>query len=140
MADVTVTEANVRLGTTTNDAVASREEGAVAIARGKIVYKQSSDNKINLANNTTSVDTATVYGYAMTHTSADGDYLWVLTAGNFIPGGTLVKGEYYYLSSTDGGFSIHDDLTSGEYVTRLFYAISTTEAVWSLENTGITIT
>lgn len=139
MADIVVTEANVRIGTTSNDAVIQRVQCGEAIARGKIVYQSTSDNKYYLANNATSVDTANAKAFAITHTSSDGDYFLALTGGNFIPGGTIVAGEFYYLSSTSGGFSVHDDLTSTEYVTKLFYGISTTEAVWDLKATGYQI-
>ncbi len=140
MADLSVTAANVNVGdanvrTTTIQAYE-------AITRGQPVYRDSTQSNKARKAITTTTATSSVYGIALTESSADGDYIVVQTAGKITTGASgLTQGQMYYLSDTAGGGKIcpFADLDSGDYVVGLYRATSATQANIVFENSGIAI-
>lgn len=124
MADLSITVADIALG---GDAVATNFDATAseAITQGHALVRDTSTSKYAKAINTSEA-TAVVAGIALTKTSADGDKLFVVTSGPLIIGATLVPGETYFLSDTAGGIMPSSDLSTGDWVTRIGQALTTT--------------
>lgn len=135
MADLSITGANV--GVAASATKVTVIEASEAITRGQAVYRDGTNsNKAKKAVNTASASTA-VYGIAISESAADGDFIAVATSGTIISGGSMTKGQLYYLSSTAGALMPYGDLTSSDYINGVYRATSTTEAVLIFENKGI---
>lgn len=108
------------------------------IAAGQVVYADSADsNKMKLADNNASAATATVYGIAITP-GVSGGYGYVATGGGIIlVGTTAAVGETYYAGATAGEIIPDADLATGNTVSRLGTASTTTQINLRIENTGI---
>lgn len=136
MADLTITPANVVAGT----GVKTRQGTAgEAIAAGKTVYKDPTDQKFKLAD----CDSATpavrrTTGIAL-HASGDNQPLLVLTEGPITIGATLTPGVAYYLSPTAGGICPVADLSTGDYPTIIGLAISATVLDVKLHESGVAL-
>lgn len=107
------------------------------IAAGQPVYKDSADSKYKLGDNNASAATADVKGIAITPGVADGAG-YVATEGSIIlVGTTMVVGTTYYLGATAGEIVPEADLATGNRVTRLGTASTTTQLDLSIKSTGI---
>lgn len=126
MADLTVTPASVLAGT---NATITRGIAGATITAGQAVYlDEATTGEWLLADS----DSATVaargsarFGIALNGAS-DGQPLAVQTGGNITIGATVVAGVAYYLSDTPGGICPFADLATGDYVTLVGIATSTT--------------
>lgn len=86
------------------------------------VYLKTSDSKYYKTDADT-LATAAAAGIALTPASTDG-YLVIATSGGVNLGATLTVGLEYYCSTNFGGICAIGDLASGDYPTRLGFAIS----------------
>lgn len=126
MADLTITAASVLAGT---NATITRGIAGATITAGQAVYlDEATTGEWLLADS----DSATVaargsarFGIALNGAS-DGQPLAVQTGGNITIGATVVAGVAYYLSDTPGGICPFADLATGDYVTLVGIATSTT--------------
>ena len=107
------------------------------ISVGQTLYTDSADAKRKLcdANSTAAIGALT--GLAMTP-GIDAGYGLVATSGSVIlVGTTMAVGTTYFVGQTAGSIVPHGDLTTGDYVSRLGTATTTTEMLLSIEATGI---
>lgn len=122
MADITVTAANVAMGS-----AASRirpVQVAEAVSQGKPVYFDAAANKWYLAEAGDVVAKSVAGGIVLTPAAADGQSV-IVTEGLVNLGATLSVGEVYVVSATAGGIAPIGDLTTGDFVTILGVATST---------------
>lgn len=134
--DLTITEANVKFGTA---GPISQTTGILGATIGRCVAVYLDSNSRYQKANCGAQSTASVDGITFSN-GVSGDKVSILTDGTrFVTGATMVVGETYVLSNTDGNIMKNDDLASGNYITTLILAISTTEAVVQINNTGETV-
>jgi hypothetical protein len=77
---------------------------------------------------------------AITLNAADpGQPISLLSGGGITPGATLVLGTQYVLSHNTGKIAPRADLTTGDTITYLFIADSTTHAFVNITQWGITL-
>lgn len=126
MADLTVTAASVLAGT---NATITRGIAGATITAGQAVYlDETTTGEWLLADSdsaTAAVRGSARFGIALNGAS-DGQPLSVQTGGNITIGATVVAGVAYYLSDTPGGICPFADLATGDYVTLVGIATSTT--------------
>jgi hypothetical protein len=134
MADLTITAASVLAGSN-----AKTEEGvaAVALTAGQSVSINSSGN-VALFDNNAVAPANSLKGVALNGAAA-GQPVRVQTDGDVTIGAALTKGAAYYGSDTAGGICLFADLASGEGVSLLGVAKSTTEISMAIRNTGAVI-
>ena len=117
MADITVTEANVRVKA--GDVQTSVVQAGEAIARGQSVYLSS--NKYYLADNSVDLATAAAVGVSLTSCVTNG-YFVIVTKGDMDVGATLVVGEVYIVTDTAGGIGPIGDVLTTQFTTPLGHA------------------
>lgn len=142
MADITQTPANVRTTAASKFAYARAGE---AISAGDLLYLNSTDAKVYKADSSTAVKAACV---GMADNSAAADQ-WVRYATGpqqigddpanerVNPGGTVVVGETYFVSSNAGKFQPSGDVGSGEFVTKVGIGVTTSLIELFLHRSGI---
>lgn len=137
MADLVITTANVKIVNSNTRVVTVLAGEAIAI--GQAVYLDTVDSDYLLADGTTATK-ALVAGIALT-SCANAGYFLMLTANTYVVGATVVAGTPYYLSDTAGAGAIcaHADLLTGDFVTLIGHAISTTEIELDLTPVGIAV-
>lgn len=133
MADITVTAANVQPGT--GAVIDKRYNFGATVTAGQAVYLDLTTNTWKPADNDSSAATAVLGGVAL-NGGASGQPAAVLTGGNYNPGGTVVAGTIYCLSSTAGGICPAADLGSGDTVAILGVATSASNINVQLHNSG----
>lgn len=121
MADLTITAADVQ--TTTSTRTWQGIAGATVTA-GQPVYADAADsNKYKPADADASA-TAAAVGVAV-HGAAAGQPLIVAQYGSLTLSAVMTAGEVYCVSTTAGGIAPVGDLTTGNYVTVLGVATTT---------------
>lgn len=120
MADLSITPSSV--ATSLGSQVSAT--AGVAISAGQAVYLDSTTSTIKLAD-ANALLSAAVVGIAV-NSAAAGQPITYQPTGLITIGATVVTGTAYYLSATAGGICLESDLVSGEYVTFLGIATSTT--------------
>lgn len=126
MADLIITAANVLAGT---NAEIVRGTAGATITAGQAVYLDTaSTGEWLLADS----DSATViargsakFGIALNGAS-DGQPLAIQTGGDITIGASVTAGTAYYLSDAPGGICPIADLVTGDYITLIGIATSTT--------------
>jgi len=109
----------------------------VTISAGQSIVKSS--GKYVLADANASEALGAAEGIAMTPGIADG-YGIIATGGSIIlVGTTMTVGETYLASRTAGGIMPNADKSTGDYVTRLGTASTTTQLDMSVLATGIAV-
>lgn len=137
MVDVSITAASL---VPASDAEFEEGIAGATITAGQVVYKDPNDsNKLKLADSNSAVNSVRHGAGIAVHGAAAGQPLKYQVAGSLTLGGTLVRGTTYVLSETPGGIQPTADLTSGEYVTVLGTATSTTVLKMSLNRTGVAV-
>lgn len=107
------------------------------ITQGMPLYKNASDKKLYPAV-ATGADEAECVGIALTASSLDQPVVYA-TSGIIDVGGTIVKGSMYVVSPLNaGGILLDTDLASGNYISLLGPAVSSTNLLVCLANTGET--
>ena len=137
MADLTITSANVKISNSNTRVVTVLAGEAIGI--GEVVYLDTANSEYLLAD-ASDATKALVAGIALT-SAVDTGYFLMLTSNVYVVGATLVTGTPYYVSDTAGAGAIcpHADLASGDFVTLLGHAISTTEIQLDIQPTGIAV-
>lgn len=136
MVDLTITPANVLAGTN-----ASKETGTAgqATTAGQLVYKDSTTQKWTLSDtNSATVEARQPTGIALNN-AATNQPLTVLTKGDITIGATLTAGTDYYASDTAGGICPRADVGTGEKVTLVGLAKSTTVLGVDFDYSGVTL-
>lgn len=108
------------------------------ISAGQPLYLDSSDNKYKIADANVSTAIAAVKAISITP-GVDTGYGLVAVSGSIILVGATggVVGQPYVVSATAGSITEHNDLTTGQYVSKIGTLSTSTEMVLSLEATGI---
>jgi hypothetical protein len=107
------------------------------IAAGNPVYLDSADSKYKLADCNASSATAAVVGVAVTP-GVDTGYGYIATSGSIVlVGTTMAVGSSYYVGGTAGTHIPEADLATNDYVSRTLTASSATQAILSIEATGV---
>lgn len=121
----------------TINTVAKNVKYGATIAAGNPLYLDSADSEHKLADANASEATANVKGIAITP-GVDGGYGLIATSGSIIlVGTTMVVGETYYAGPTAGQIIPSGDLTTGDRVTQLGIAATTTQLDLIIRATGI---
>ncbi len=137
MADLSITAANVIPGA--NAAIDRSAKAGAALAAGKVVYREAATGTYKLADsNSATAEAKTPTGIAL-HAAEIGQPVAVQTAGELSFGAILTAGSDYYLSETPGGIQPRADVASGELVSSLGYAKSTSVLVLKIQPTGVTL-
>lgn len=121
MADLSITVANIIA-----QAGAITDVGAfgATVTAGQILYKDTSDASLKLADNNSATAAArSPVGMAL-NGGAAGQPCKYLKEGDVAMGAILTPGTVYYLSDTPGGICPVADLASGEYPTVIGIARS----------------
>jgi len=135
MVDLIITTADVEKvkGAITVDGVAG-----IAITAGKSVYVDLADgNKIKLANAGAAL-TGVGAGIALNDAAPDQPIKYQ-TGGDLNLGATLVVGERYFISDTDGGIMPSGDLISTNFVSLLGIATTTSNISLARKNSGVQV-
>lgn len=136
MSDITIDVANTRLGTGTQLETVTAGE---TVSFGEPVYQDAADaseyKRCDASTSGTAKCDGIAWGYA-----GDGEQFMLLkvSAGTVNLGATLTKGTAYVVSATTGGIAPASDLSSGDFVSVLGVATSTTELMLNITNTGVT--
>ena len=137
MAAISFTAANVAITSTSTYNV--RQMGA-STTQGQAAYLDATDNKWKLADSNVSAITAGSNGVGVFATPGASDGFGLLvTGGQLIFGGGLTKGTVYCVGATPGTIVPVSDLTTGDFVTILGVASSTSVLDVAPRATGIQI-
>lgn len=121
---------------TSNTDVINRVYGAT-VSPGQPLYQDSADDEFKLADANASSATANAKGIAITP-GVDTGYGLIAKGGSIIlVGTTMVVGEQYYVGPTAGSIIASSELTTGDYVTLLGVAATTTQLNLTIKATGI---
>jgi len=121
----------------TSDTVTAKVTYGATIAAGETVYLDAADNKYKLCDNNLSLAAATLRGIAITP-GVDAGYGLIATGGSIIlVGTTAAVGETYFAGATAGQIVPDADLASGNYISRVGTASSTTQIILAIEATGV---
>ena len=132
MADLSITPANVVRGA---NSVTTFGTAGTTITAGETVYLSPTTNQYLLAQANGSTTTS-VAGIAL-NSASDNQPLQVLTGGDYVCGGTPVVGGTYMLAADNPGkIAPVADITTGNYVTFLGIATSSTNIFIQILNSG----
>lgn len=138
MADIVITAASVVAGSGAK--VTSGTAGATVTA-GQVVYLDSATTgKWLLADSDAATAAARGQGANVgiaLNGASDGQPIDVLTEGPITLGSVLTAGTAYYLSATPGGIAPLADLLTGDYVTLLGLATSTSVLQLDIQYSGV---
>tara|TARA_R100000008_G_C3577427_1_gene166159 strand:- start:455 stop:916 length:462 start_codon:yes stop_codon:yes gene_type:complete len=101
------------------------------VSQGQAVYCRASDGKAGLAVANSTLDLATVAGFART-AKTTGQTLDVITSGILSTSG-LDEGDIYYLSTSPGVITKTPPSTAGQYVTRIGESCSSAQLIIRIE-------
>ena len=108
------------------------------LAAGQPVYLDAADNEHKLADANDTLAKAAIVGVTITP-GVDGGYGYIAVGGSIVLVGATggVVGQPYVVSATAGSITEHNDLTTGQYVSKVGTLASSTEMVLNIEATGI---
>jgi len=102
------------------------------ISQGEALYARASDGKLGRANANSTLDLATVVGFAETAESA-GSLVRALVKGA-LPTSGLNAGDIYYLAVGSGGITTSAPSTTNQYVTRVGEAVNSAQLIINIES------
>jgi hypothetical protein len=132
MADLTQTAANVRITSTSLVTIVNAGE---TVTPGMPGYKLAADSEYYKASSSTSI-TAAADGIFIGDAD-DGDRVSFCTKGDMDIGATLVIGESYFVSNTTGKIMPSGDVSTGEFVTYLGTADTTSNINIVINQSGV---
>lgn len=136
MADLSITAANVGIN---NEATVRAVQVGEAVTQGQLGYKNTSDGKYYKtdANDTEAkAEAAVVF---LTPAAINGWSVAAFPGSEIIIGATVVKNTPYAVSVTAGSVCLQSDLVSGNYITPIGTATSTTVIPFKPNATGVTV-
>jgi hypothetical protein len=136
MADLAITAANV---VAVSGAKTVHGIAGATVTAGQVVYRDPTTRKFLLADADSGTAAARVPAGIALHGASLNQPLTIITEGDLNIGATLTLGTTYYLSGTAGGVAPPADLSSGEYVTALGTASSTSNLKVKLNVTGAAV-
>lgn len=137
MVDIVITPANVVAG---EGAAIDHGIAGATILAGQAVFLNETSKRYGLADNNapTPPEIKIPKGIAL-HGASNGQPLAVLRSGEVTIGATLVAGSDYYLGDAPGGICPKADVTTGETVTMIGLAKSTSVLIVNIQRTGVTL-
>lgn len=135
MADLSPTAANVIAA---SDAVTEAGTLGATGVPADVVYKDSADGLLKLADNDGVTASKTPIGLLL-NGGANGQPARILKSGNINLGAILTAGATYYLSNTAGKICPLADVGTGETVTIIGIAISTSVLKVNITTSGVTL-
>ncbi|MBS9476235.1 hypothetical protein [Ancylobacter radicis] len=136
MADLSITAANVVAG---SNSVQEHGLAGEAIVAGKAVYKASATKKWMLADSNSATAEAKVTRGIALNGAALNQPVTIHKFGDLTLGSVLTAGTSYYLSDTPGGICVFADLASGEDVSFIGVAKSSTVLAVNVNTPGVTL-
>lgn len=133
MADQSITAANVLASTS---ALIRRGFAGAALTRGQPVYLDSAASYVGKLADADAEATAEVVGIALQDVASGQPFDYAVEDPDFTPGFTATVGVHYYLSTTAGGICLRSDVGTGDYVSALMIATSTTKVNLKIHNSG----
>jgi hypothetical protein len=133
MADVTFTAASIKPAA---NAQTQEVTFGATITQGLFVYLDSTTNTVKLADVTTSVATAAVYGIALT-SGAAGQPGVIQTGGNVTTSVHLSLASPVYILSASGKMCPAADLATNDYITIIGVATTTSNLRLSINASGV---
>ncbi|MDE2020527.1 MAG: DUF2190 family protein [Patescibacteria group bacterium] len=131
--DLVITAANVAQAS----GVPQQYTSGGTLTQGQCVYLNSSNQVVGAQSNASG--TATVLGIAL-NAASKGQPVTVLTSGVITIGATTTKGTIYVVSAANaGGIAPIGDLATGNYLSIIGYANSTTQITLTINATGVTL-
>lgn len=122
---------------TINTTFAATPIYGATVAVGQCLYQDATDSQWKLADSNASATIAAAKGIAVTP-GVSGGYGIVATGGSIIlVGTTAVVGTTYNVGATAGTIVPNADLTTGDYVTTLGVASSSTQLDLAISASGI---
>jgi len=139
MADLTITEANVATGAVAgkSNVTLSLVQAGEAITRSQPIKYDSTDGKYYQATGDTAAN-ADAVGVSLTSAAAVDDSFVLVLYGPMKIGAIVVVDTAYAVSATKGKIMPSGDFATGNYITFLGVAISTTEIMVAPAATGNT--
>jgi len=134
MADITQTAASVAKGTNDQYSIGTAGETVVA---GDVLYIKAADSRLWKAVNSSAAAAAAV-GVALCGGAA-GQPIAYMISGTVTPGGTVVIGEIYCVSTNAGKFAPDADVTSGMFRTVLGIGKTATTIALDIHISGVAI-
>lgn len=134
MADVTQTAANVKLKGQT--ATVQMVQYGETVTQGDNLYPKAADSSKYWRADADTLIEAAASGMALTPGVAN-DYGLICTGGPVDIGGTLAVGTMYAVSTNPGKFAPISDLASGDFVTPVGVAITTSTLDYAPDPSGI---
>jgi hypothetical protein len=133
MADLTVTSADVLApsGVTAQIGYNAGE----AIDAGEVIYLDSTTGTLKLADADGAASSVAV-GVSLTTSATGQPVQWVKTDNNLTVSSVLTVGQVYVVSGTAGKIAPYSDLGSGDYVTILGVATSTSNLKLNINASG----
>lgn len=108
---------------------------AEAVVAGNPLYKDTNDSDKRKVANFDTEDEAVISGIALTPASAQG-FSVELYSGKFLSGANTHEIGQLYFAVASGGLAIHDDITTGKWIGRVFEAITDEIGKISISNQG----
>lgn len=134
MSDLVITAANVKAGSSDNRV--QLVQAGEAITQGQPCYL-AGDGKYYQTDANDTATKAQAKGIALSPASTDG-YFYLTVGGLTNLGATLTQGQIYVVSNVKGGIAPYADLVSGDYVTILGTAQTSSLLKLNINITGIT--
>lgn len=135
MADISITAASV---TAASDARKIYVTAGGTITAGMPVYKDTADNNKYKACDANAAASAVCAGVAL-NGSSDGQPLTVCEEGDVTYNAVLTRAEIYCVSENAGGIAPKADVGTGEYMSVIGVAISTTVLRVKPINSGVVV-
>lgn len=133
MADLSITAASV--GIAALGTQYTTVQVGEAVTQGQPGYPSTADNLYYQTDANLSAAAAAATGVFLTAAATSG-YAIFAQRGSYIPGATLTVGQTYCVSRTKGGICPIADLTTGDYVTILGVATTTTALTLAINASG----
>lgn len=137
MADLSITAASVVAGA--NAVLIHGMTAGETLTAGKTAYMEASTKLIKMADSNSATAEAKTPAYFILNGAATGQPVSLLKEGDLTIGATLTPGSPYFQSETPGGIQPAADLASGEYVTQVGIAKSTTVLAVKFITPGVTL-
>jgi len=134
MADLTITAANVVKYDGARTTIGTAGE---TITAGQTLYRKAEDGKLYKADDSSATKAACV-GVALNGAAANQPVVYA-TAGGLNPGAAVAIGTIYGVTDTAGGIGPISERTSGDYITTIGVATTTSRINVVLSISGVAI-
>ncbi len=135
MAELTINSADVQPATNYNTQSMAGDD----VMAGDVVYITSQEAYLASNNNEEYAPGSNAAAGIAVCLAASGQPLYYQSTGPITLGTVLTKGRAYYLGSTPGTICLFEDLTTGDHITLLGVAKSTSALELTIKVTGVQV-